>query len=124
MIESELMIFGYEKQSIKLKQLTTDPDNLLHERMEERELLVQFEAVVHRVLLPHQLVTDVPVALVEDDQLDMVFLDHLADGIRRQSYVRECKPDLSWFLKSKPSFLGNPPNGMLLTLDLSDLPIP
>ena len=60
------------------------PDNLLHERMVEGELLIQLEAVVHRVLLPDQLVADVSVSLVLDDQLSSVVVDNHVDALRGQ----------------------------------------
>ena len=66
------------------------PDNLLHERMEEGELLVQLEAVVHRVLLPDQLVADVSISLVVDDQLSCVVMDNHVDALRGESCKSQC----------------------------------
>ena len=53
--------------------------------MEEWELLVQSEAVVHQVLRPDQLMTNVAIALVHDDQLDVLILDDITDGVRGQA---------------------------------------
>jgi hypothetical protein len=62
------------------------PDNFLEQRMVQGELLVQLEAVVHGVLLPDQLMTDVAITLVHNDQPGSMVTDDRVNRFRRHSH--------------------------------------